>query len=382
MGVTIIQSAPQVNVSVIEPPTKVVVRDVLIPGPPGPAGPAGSGDGGTTYDDTELRAEIATKQPLGDYVTSTVFNDGLATKQPVGDYATSDELTSGLATKQPLGDYPTNTDLAAELSTKQPAGDYATQSDLSSGLNTRQPIGDYATNDALTAGLATKQPIGNYVDDTDSRLFDARVPLAHTHTALQITDFDAAVDSRVQLIVGSAPAALDTLGELAAALGDDANFASTVTASLSNKVNKTDAWLPSGGVTVTIPDSNTNFARINIPDDGSATTNWPDRLSFYFNGSQTGYHNEYGELRARPGKNTTVPFRVMEFAGGTASNVNLLEVASGSPGTLWFGVSNNKMTCNVAATFSQAISAPNIGAKVVVSATPPSDTNVVWIDIS
>jgi len=38
-------------------------------------------------------------------------------------------------------------------------------------------------------------------------------------------------------VVDSAPAALNTLNELAAALGDDANFATTVTNSLSQKLN-------------------------------------------------------------------------------------------------------------------------------------------------
>lgn len=46
----------------------------------------------------------------------------------------------------------------------------------------------------------------------------------------------AQVDARVQLIVGSAPAALDTLAELAAALGDDANFASTVNNALTKRL--------------------------------------------------------------------------------------------------------------------------------------------------
>lgn len=39
-------------------------------------------------------------------------------------------------------------------------------------------------------------------------------------------------------IIDSAPTALDTLNELAAALGDDANFASTVTTSLAAKADK------------------------------------------------------------------------------------------------------------------------------------------------
>jgi hypothetical protein len=40
----------------------------------------------------------------------------------------------------------------------------------------------------------------------------------------------------VAAVVNSAPGALDTLDELAAALGDDANFATTVTTALGNRV--------------------------------------------------------------------------------------------------------------------------------------------------
>lgn len=58
---------------------------------------------------------------------------------------------------------------------------------------------------------------------------------SHTHPSSQITDFATAVDSRIQNVVGAAPAALDTLDELAAALGDDANFAATVTSLLAAK---------------------------------------------------------------------------------------------------------------------------------------------------
>ena len=46
----------------------------------------------------------------------------------------------------------------------------------------------------------------------------------------------AAVDARVQVIVDTAPAALDTLNELAAALGDDPNFSATITTALDNRV--------------------------------------------------------------------------------------------------------------------------------------------------
>lgn len=48
------------------------------------------------------------------------------------------------------------------------------------------------------------------------------------------------VDNKVAGLVDSAPAALDTLNELAAALGDDPNFATTVATQIGTKVDKVD----------------------------------------------------------------------------------------------------------------------------------------------
>lgn len=48
----------------------------------------------------------------------------------------------------------------------------------------------------------------------------------------------ALVDSKVAALVNSAPAALDTLKELADALGNDANFSTTITTKLGEKVDK------------------------------------------------------------------------------------------------------------------------------------------------
>jgi hypothetical protein len=48
------------------------------------------------------------------------------------------------------------------------------------------------------------------------------------------------VGTQIANLVNSAPAALDTLNELAAALGNDASFATTVTTSLAAKAAKSD----------------------------------------------------------------------------------------------------------------------------------------------
>lgn len=66
----------------------------------------------------------------------------------------------------------------------------------------------------------------------------------HTGTQLAstISDFNTAADARAQAIVNTvidaAPGTLDTLNELAAALGDDPNFATTITNSIATKTGK------------------------------------------------------------------------------------------------------------------------------------------------
>lgn len=62
------------------------------------------------------------------------------------------------------------------------------------------------------------------------------------NTAIESKGYQTAsdVNSIVQNVVGSAPEALDTLKELADALGNDANFSATITSELGKKVNISD----------------------------------------------------------------------------------------------------------------------------------------------
>jgi len=57
------------------------------------------------------------------------------------------------------------------------------------------------------------------------------------------------VDNKVSTLIDSAPGALDTLNELAAALGDDANFSTTVTNSLATKANSSVTISAGNGLT-------------------------------------------------------------------------------------------------------------------------------------
>lgn len=69
----------------------------------------------------------------------------------------------------------------------------------------------------------------------------------------------ASVTTSVNNLIDSAPGALDTLNELAAALGDDANFSTTVTNSIATKLNLTGGTM-TGTVTVNTGGGDANNA--------------------------------------------------------------------------------------------------------------------------
>ena len=74
---------------------------------------------------------------------------------------------------------------------------------------------------------------------------------------------DSDVQTKIDAVIDSAPGALDTLNELAAALGDDASFSTTVTNSLATKIGLTDLSVTSnsasGGGTLSYNNSSGAF---------------------------------------------------------------------------------------------------------------------------
>jgi hypothetical protein len=77
--------------------------------------------------------------------------------------------------------------------------------------------------------------------ETDSEISDAisgKANTTHTHTSSDITDLSSEISSAVSALVDSAPATLDTLNELAAALNDDPSFATTISNQIGEKQDK------------------------------------------------------------------------------------------------------------------------------------------------
>lgn len=100
---------------------------------------------------------------------------------------------------------------------------------------------------AAQAATASGEVIVKSQHDTDIAAAKLRSNHTGTQTISTISDAQTYVDGRIQLIVDAAPAALDTLNELAAALGDDPNFSATVTNSLNGLDTRIDALEASAG---------------------------------------------------------------------------------------------------------------------------------------
>lgn len=96
------------------------------------------------------------------------------------------------------------------------------------------PIDDRTTNRSYKLPNA-----GNFLADDVQRLRDAL-------TAIDADVFarytKAETDQKLSELINGAPNALDTLNELAAAMGNDPNFAATITNALANKPGFADIW--------------------------------------------------------------------------------------------------------------------------------------------
>jgi hypothetical protein len=129
-------------------------------------------------------------------------------------------------------------------------------------------------NTKVTGDLIASSTIatGNIADNAVTSDKISGITTAHIAEGSNLYYTDARADARVALIVDSAPATLDTLNELAAALGDDPNFATTTANSIGLKAplaspSFTGNATFAGNVTVG------NNGNINIPTASSGNAN-------------------------------------------------------------------------------------------------------------
>ena len=142
--------------------------------------------------------------------------------------------------------------------------------------------GDFIKVGSITqAHLHTSHGItSSHIAEGDKLFFtnarvDSRIGSLSTSNLSEGTNLyytDARADARVALIVDSAPGTLNTLNELAAALGDDANFSTTVTNSIATKLPLAGGTLTGAltGTTASFNAGTTNVVATFTSTDGIA----------------------------------------------------------------------------------------------------------------
>lgn len=224
----------------------IVVRDVETdvvevssPGVPGPTGegvPAGGAEG-----------EVLAKASAADFDTEWVAGGGAAAPDDAGYLVTV--AHADLSNEVPVGATP-----GGEL-----AGTWAAPTvDANHAGSTHAAVQAAAEATAAAADaahVAAADPHVQYQKESEKGqangyaeldgagdVPDAQIPGSIARdaevtaaVAAEAAARDAAIAAAVAALINSAPGALDTLDELAAALGDDANFAATVTAALAGK---------------------------------------------------------------------------------------------------------------------------------------------------
>ena len=177
-------------------------------------------------------------------------NTKVTTRVIADDAITSDKLASGLT----LGGVTTASgDITAQgnITLSSNANVIATRSLLARDVNGLN-IGTTGATTALSIDNSANvtMPQSLTVSGTLTAALTGSLASATTATTQSASDNStkvattAYVTTAIANLVDSAPSALDTLNELAAALGDDANFSTTVTNSIATK-------LPLAGGTMT-----------------------------------------------------------------------------------------------------------------------------------
>ena len=173
-----------------------------------------------------------------------------------------------------------------------------------SGALFTDTIYSHPTNHAISVITGLQTALDGKVDDSQvltnvpsGALFtDTIYSHPATHSVSEVTGLQGLLDGKttesyvntqITNVIGAAPAALDTLNELAAALGDDANFAGSMTTALAGKVDDGQVLtnVPSGAL---FTDTNTTYS---VGDGGLTQKNFTTADNTKLDGIATSANN-------------------------------------------------------------------------------------------
>lgn len=112
-----------------------------------------------------------------------------------------------------------------------------------------------AVNNATLTVQQNGKSVGTFTaNSSENKTINIEVPtkISDLENDLNLSSYatESYVDTKVSDLVNSAPETLDTLNELASALGNDPNFATTVSNQIGNKANDSDVVHKSGNETI------------------------------------------------------------------------------------------------------------------------------------
>ena len=168
-----------------------------------------------------------------------------AAAQAAAEATASADATSKANAAQAAAEATASADATSKANAAQAAAELTASNALSSAVDDLEAYADQAEVDAKA-----------YTDTRETAITTAYQSYADTAEV----DAKAYADQKVADLVDSAPALLDTLNELAAAIGDDANFAANLATSVGEKVAKSGDTM-TGALTLSgAPTSNLHAA--------------------------------------------------------------------------------------------------------------------------
>ena len=153
--------------------------------------------------------------------------------------------------------------IQTSINTKAPISTTYTKTQVDSALNTKADQSTTYTKTQINTFLDSKP------DDAD---LDLKADKATTYTKTEVA-------TQIAAVVGSAPALLDTLSELAAALNNDANFATTITNSLAAKAPLANPTFT--GTVTGITKAMVNLANVDNTSDANKQVSTATQTAFH-----------------------------------------------------------------------------------------------------
>ena len=213
------------------------------------------GDGSTVYSGLEYVTD-ASNIADGAIATAKLADNSVTSAKIATDAVGSSEIAAGAVGN---GEIANSAVIEAKI-----ADDAVTYAKIQNVSATDKLLGRESASAGVVEEITCTAFARSVLDDADAATVRATIGAQVAGTYATTSDITTAINN----VVDSAPGALDTLNELAAALGDDASFSTTVTNSIATK-------MPLAGGTFTgvvkIPSGNTPAAP-KIAADGDTDT--------------------------------------------------------------------------------------------------------------